>query len=190
VPTGAGWFHEIKQFVIDGEAVILGVDGIADFNTLSGKQNAEVQLCAFDVLAVDGEHIRDLPLSMRKANLDRLLRGRPDGIFVNPFEIGAVGPDLFRAACVMGLEGLVSKRSDRPYRAITPLDQGEEPCATGQGGLQRMSAMARLLERKSQLLALLQQDPGPEEREQVGRLLEQINAALDSLEEAGSGTSD
>jgi bifunctional non-homologous end joining protein LigD len=106
-----------KQFVIDGEAVILGVDGIADFNALhSGKQNAEVQFCAFDVLALDGEDLRDLPLSMRKSNLDRLLRGRPDAIFVNPFEIGAIGPDLFRAACNMGLEGLVSKRSDRPYR--------------------------------------------------------------------------
>jgi bifunctional non-homologous end joining protein LigD len=67
-----------KQFVIDGEAVILGADGIADFNALhSGKQNAEVQFCAFDVLAVDGEDVRDLPLSMRKANLERLLRGRP-----------------------------------------------------------------------------------------------------------------
>ena len=94
-----------------------GVDGIADFNALhSGKQNDEVQFCAFDVLAVDGEDLRDLPLSMRKANLERLLRGRPDGIFVNPFESGAIGPDLFRAACDMGLEGLVSKRSDRPYR--------------------------------------------------------------------------
>jgi bifunctional non-homologous end joining protein LigD len=89
-----------KQFVIDGEAVVLGVDGIADFNALhSGKQNDEVQFCAFDVLAVDGEDVRDLPLSMRKANLGRLLRGRPDGIFINPFEIGAIGPDLFRAAC-------------------------------------------------------------------------------------------
>jgi bifunctional non-homologous end joining protein LigD len=106
-----------RQFVIDGEAVILGLDGIADFDALhSGKQNDQVQLCAFDVLAIDGEDVRGLPLSMRKANLDRLLRGRPDGIFINPFEIGAVGPDLFRAACNMGLEGLVSKRSDRPYR--------------------------------------------------------------------------
>jgi bifunctional non-homologous end joining protein LigD len=43
--------------------------------------------------------------------------GRPDGIFVNPFETGAIGPDLFHAACQMGLEGLVSKRADRPYRA-------------------------------------------------------------------------
>jgi ATP-dependent DNA ligase len=56
-----------KQFVIDGEAVTLGVDGISDFNALySGKHNDEVQLqlCAFDVLALDGEDLRKLPLSI------------------------------------------------------------------------------------------------------------------------------
>ena len=47
---------------------------------------------------------------MRKTNLARLLVRRPDGIFVAPFEQGEIGPDLFRAACDMGLEGLVSKR--------------------------------------------------------------------------------
>jgi ATP-dependent DNA ligase len=104
-----------SHFVIDGEAVILGIDGRSDFNALhSGKQNGEVQLCAFDVLAIGSEDLRALPLSMRKTNLERLLRGRPDGIFVNPFETGAIGPDLFRAACKMGLEGLVLKRSDVP----------------------------------------------------------------------------
>jgi bifunctional non-homologous end joining protein LigD len=106
-----------SHFVIDGEAVILGVDGRSDFNALhSNRQNAEVQFCAFDVLALGGEDLRKLPLSMRKTNLDRLLRGRPDGIFVNPFVTGAIGPDLFRKACEFGLEGWVSKRSDRPYR--------------------------------------------------------------------------
>jgi bifunctional non-homologous end joining protein LigD len=51
--------NRIKQFVIDGEAVILGVDGISDFNALhSGKHNEEVQLCAFDVLAMDGDDLR------------------------------------------------------------------------------------------------------------------------------------
>jgi ATP-dependent DNA ligase len=35
----------------------------------SGKHNEEVQLCAFDVLAMDGDDLRSLPLSMRKANL-------------------------------------------------------------------------------------------------------------------------
>src|SRR6201997_3465087 len=109
--------NRIKRFVIDGEAVVLCLDDIADFNALhSRKHNTEVQLCAFDVLALDGEDLRDLPLSMRKTNLERLLRGRPDGIFINSFEQGAIGPDLFRAACDMGLEGLVSKRADRPYR--------------------------------------------------------------------------
>jgi bifunctional non-homologous end joining protein LigD len=110
--------NQQKQFVIDGEAVILGVDGIPDFNALrSRKQDNEVQLYAFDILALDGEDLRQLPLSMRKTNLARLLARRPDGIFVAPFEHGEIGPDLFRAACNMGLEGLVSKRLDRPYRA-------------------------------------------------------------------------
>ena len=69
-----------NQFVIDGEAVILGVDGVSDFNALhSGKHNEEVQLCAFDVLALDGDDLRNLPLSMRKTNLARLLARRPEG---------------------------------------------------------------------------------------------------------------
>ena len=107
-----------KRFVIDGEAVVLGVDGISDFSALhSGKHDEEVQLCAFDILVEGGDDLRKLPLSMRKANLERLLARRPEGIFINPFERGEIGPDLFRAACQMGLEGLVSKRRDRPYQA-------------------------------------------------------------------------
>ncbi len=110
--------NRFKQFVIDGEAVVLGVDGVADFDALhSRKHDHEVQLYAFDILALDGDDLRRLPLSMRKTNLARLLARRPDGIFVAPFEQGEIGPDLFRAACNMGLEGLVSKRRDRPYQA-------------------------------------------------------------------------
>ena len=106
-----------KRFVLDGEAVILGVDGISDFNALhSGNYNEEVQLCAFDLLPLDSDDLRDLPLSMRKANLARLLVRRPDGIFVSDFEQVEIGPDLFRKACEFGLEGLVSKHRDRPYR--------------------------------------------------------------------------
>jgi bifunctional non-homologous end joining protein LigD len=106
-----------QQFIIDGEAVILGVDGIPDFNALhSRKHEEEVQFYAFDILALDGEDLRPLPLSLRKTNLARLLARRPNGIFVAPFEQGEIGPDLFRAACNIGLEGMVSKRVDRPYR--------------------------------------------------------------------------
>jgi bifunctional non-homologous end joining protein LigD len=109
--------NRAKQFVIDGEAVILGVDGIPDFGALhSRKHDHEVQLYAFDILALDGDDLRPLPLSLRKTKLARLLARRPDGIFVAPYEQGEIGPDLFRAACDMGLEGLVSKRRDRSYR--------------------------------------------------------------------------
>jgi bifunctional non-homologous end joining protein LigD len=100
--------------------VLLGVDGISDFDGLHSRvQDDGVQLYAFDILAADGEDLRKLPLSMRKANLDRLLARRPDGIFTAPFEQGEIGPDLFRKACEFGLEGLVSKHRDRAYRPGT-----------------------------------------------------------------------
>jgi bifunctional non-homologous end joining protein LigD len=100
--------------------VLLGVDGISDFDGLhSRKHDDEVQLYAFDALVADGEDLRKLPLSMRKTNLARLLARRPEGIFIAPFEQGEIGPDLFRKACEFGLEGLVSKRRDSLYRAGT-----------------------------------------------------------------------
>ena len=61
----------------------------------SGKHDEEVQLCTFDILVEGGDDLRKLPLSMRKANLERLLVRRPEGIFINPFERGEIGPHLF-----------------------------------------------------------------------------------------------
>jgi ATP-dependent DNA ligase len=54
---------------------------------------------------------------MRKTNLARLHARRVDGIHLAPFEQGEIGPELFRYACLMGLEGLVSKHRESPYRA-------------------------------------------------------------------------
>jgi bifunctional non-homologous end joining protein LigD len=66
------------SFVIDGEAVLLGVDGVSDFDGLhSRKHDDEVQLYAFDILMSDGDDLRKLPLTMRKTNLERLLGRRP-----------------------------------------------------------------------------------------------------------------
>jgi len=106
------------SFVVDGEAVLLGVDGRSDFNGLhSRRHDDEVQFYAFDILAESGEDLRKVPLSMRKANLARLLTRRVDGIHLAPFEEGKIGPDLFRHACMMGPEGLVSKHRESTYRA-------------------------------------------------------------------------
>ena len=103
--------------MVDGEAVLLGVDGISDFNDLhSRKHDDEVAFYAFDMLVSDGADIRKLPLSMRKTNLQRLLARRVDGIHPAPFEQGEIGPELFHHACLMGLEGLVSKHQASPYR--------------------------------------------------------------------------
>jgi bifunctional non-homologous end joining protein LigD len=107
-----------SQFIIDGEAVILGVDGISDYNAMHSRtEDHEVQLYAFDCLAFDGADVSRLPLHMRKLNLMQLLRGRSQGIFVAPYERGKIGPDLFEGACRMGLQGLVSKHRERPCRA-------------------------------------------------------------------------
>lgn len=107
-----------ERFVLDGEAVLLGVDGVSDWSGLhSRKYDNEVQFYAFDILAGGGDDHRKLPLSLRKQNLAALLARRSDGIHAASYEQGEIGPDLFRHACLMGLEGLVSKHRERAYLA-------------------------------------------------------------------------
>jgi bifunctional non-homologous end joining protein LigD len=116
--TEAALRNRNTSFVVDGEAVLLGVDGRSDFDGLhSRKYEDDVQFYAFDMLVSEGDDIRKLPLSMRKASLSRLLARRVDSIFLSDFEQGEIGPDLFRHACLMGLEGLVSKHRERAYRS-------------------------------------------------------------------------
>jgi bifunctional non-homologous end joining protein LigD len=77
--------------------------------------------------AEGGEDVRKLPLSMRKTNLARLLVRPVDGIHLAPFEQGEIGPDLFRHACLMGLEGLVSKHRESLYRAGIKVKNPQHP---------------------------------------------------------------
>ncbi|MBR0698253.1 RNA ligase family protein [Bradyrhizobium lablabi] len=109
-----------SRFMIDGEIVVLDVQGISDFDALhSNRRNEEAQLYAFDLLVMEGNDLRDVPLVDRKSKLAQLLVRRPEGIFVAPYEQGEIGPDLFDAACRMKLEGLVSKHRLRRYRPKT-----------------------------------------------------------------------
>ena len=68
------------------------------------------------MLVSDGEDIRRLSLEHVQDHRSRLLARRINGIHLAPFEQGKIGPDLFRHACLMGLEGPVSKHRDSPYR--------------------------------------------------------------------------
>ena len=119
-----------KRFAVDGEAVLLGVDGVSDFDGLhSRKHDHEVQLYAFDCLMDDGDDLRRLPLSMRKVSLERLLARRADGISVAPFEkrrdrAGPVPRGVRHGAGGAGVEGWRASLYRRPLLA---LDQGQEP---------------------------------------------------------------
>lgn len=89
--------HRQTRFVIDGEAVLLGVDGVSDFNGLHSRQHDdEVLFYAFDVLVLGGDDLRQQPLDRRKAKLDKLLARRPDGIFVRTVRAWRDRPGLVR----------------------------------------------------------------------------------------------
>jgi ATP-dependent DNA ligase len=77
--------------------------------------DARVFLYAFDLLAIDGTDIRGERLDDRRAKLRKLL-GRPDGIRFSEHLAGD-GETMFRHACKLGLEGIVSKRRDATYRS-------------------------------------------------------------------------
>jgi hypothetical protein len=79
------------SFVIDGEAVLLGVARISMACTAGSI--IRKSFYAFDILVSDREDLRTLPLSMRKTNLGRLLARRVDGIHLAPSEQGEIGPD-------------------------------------------------------------------------------------------------
>jgi ATP-dependent DNA ligase len=106
-----------KSFTLDGEAVVCGPDGVAVFDALHRRGTvSEAMLYAFDLLELDGEDLRSLPLGDRKKRLARLLSGRRLGIVLSD-HTDEDGATIFRQACVMGLEGIVSKRLSAPYRS-------------------------------------------------------------------------
>jgi bifunctional non-homologous end joining protein LigD len=106
-----------RSFTLDGEAVVCGPDGVAIFDALHRRGTVtEAMLYAFDLLELDGEDLRHIPLVDRKRRLSRLLGGRRLGIVLSDHtdENGAL---IFQHACKMGLEGIVSKRLSAPYRS-------------------------------------------------------------------------
>jgi bifunctional non-homologous end joining protein LigD len=97
--------------------VVCGPDGIAIFDALHRRGTVnEAMLYAFDLLELYGEDLRGLPLGDRKKRLAGLLGKRQIGIVLSQ-HTNEDGATIFRQACRMGLEGIVSKRLSAPYRS-------------------------------------------------------------------------
>ncbi|MBZ9852043.1 DNA ligase D [Mesorhizobium sp. CA14] len=129
---GYDWSHRYKRIVqaaanlsaksaiLDGEVVVLGKTGLPDFQALERElgnpDSPKLMFFAFDLLHLNGRDLRQRPLIERKAALHRLLlETTPTLTYAEHLEIS--GNDVFDHACRMGLEGIVSKRAESPYRS-------------------------------------------------------------------------
>ena len=94
---------------MDGEACAHCPGGLRDFHSLrSEESSAAACLFAFDLLRVDGDDLRHLPWQERRARLGTTLRARSAIRLVE--HLDGDGPEIYRHACALGLEGIVSKR--------------------------------------------------------------------------------
>lgn len=114
---------DLPDAVIDGEVVAIDSNGAPDFAALqaalSDGATDNLIFYAFDLLFADGRDLRELPLVDRKNWLKHFLDARLDE--ASPIRyvehLKASGDEVLEAARQMGLEGIVSKRLDAPYRS-------------------------------------------------------------------------
>jgi bifunctional non-homologous end joining protein LigD len=107
-----------RSCLIDGEVGICGEDGVPVFDRLRYGRHpqSEAVLFAFDVLELGGKDLRRTPLEERKAALAKLLRKPSWALQLNE-HIAEPDDVVFRHACKLGYEGIVSKRLGSPYRS-------------------------------------------------------------------------
>jgi bifunctional non-homologous end joining protein LigD len=106
-----------KRIMIDGEAVAHCLDGLPDFHGLLGDGQASACLYAFDLLLLETQDVRGIELIGRRRILQKALRKAAEALRFSEHLEGADGPAMYRHACRMGLEGIVSKRLDSRYRS-------------------------------------------------------------------------
>ncbi len=107
----------VRSCLIDGEAIVCDENGLAVFDLIRRHGAlASAVLCAFDLLELDGKDLRRQPIEIRKHLLAKLLKGSHLSIVLNEhFEED--GASVYRAACQLSGEGIVSKRLGSPYRS-------------------------------------------------------------------------
>lgn len=125
----------IDTAILDGEAVLEDETGVSNFSALQdalseGRAADRAVFYAFDLLYLNGSDLRGLPLAERKAALAALV-SPGDGSEALRFSehIEADGEAVVRHACGLGLEGVISKRRDRPYRSGRVEDWLKVKCA-------------------------------------------------------------
>jgi bifunctional non-homologous end joining protein LigD len=107
----------VRSAYLDGELCAVRPNGVSDFSLMqqaSDPDGAALVYFLFDLLELSGEPIATMPLAERKSRLAALIGSPPPGIDFSPHE-ASDGEAFRRAACRHGLEGVVSKRLDRPY---------------------------------------------------------------------------
>jgi bifunctional non-homologous end joining protein LigD len=106
----------VRSCVLDGEAIVLDEHGLSVFEPLRYRTHDHAAvLCAFDLLELNGTDFRSQPLEQRKATLADLLCDVGDSIAFNR-HFADDGAMIFKHACALGCEGIVSKRLGSAYR--------------------------------------------------------------------------
>jgi bifunctional non-homologous end joining protein LigD len=107
-----------RSCIIDGEAVVCDSKGMVSFNHIRYRRHdSSAFLYAFDLIELNGDDLRRDPLEVRKATLANIVARAAHGIWFNDHIEEEDGGTVFRHACKLGLEGIVSKRKDSPYRS-------------------------------------------------------------------------
>jgi bifunctional non-homologous end joining protein LigD len=108
---------KVKSALIDGEVCVLLPDGRTSFQALqnlAGADRARLAYFVFDLLYLDGRSLMQEPLEVRKAALRKIVKGARIRFSDH---LDADGPDAFREACRLQLEGIISKPRDQPYHS-------------------------------------------------------------------------
>jgi bifunctional non-homologous end joining protein LigD len=117
--AAAGLELGARRLLLDGEIVVVDDQGRSRFGLLQSSlaegNDANILFMAFDVLVHEDDDVSERPLADRKVLLEAIVgeRGPP---ILRPDHWDGEGQALFDEACLMGLEGIISKRADAPYR--------------------------------------------------------------------------